>query len=162
MRVIGYLHSNNICHRDLKLENLMLDAKYNLKMLDFGFSTRVSGKDGTGLLSSYLGTELYMAPEISQGIKYKGEEVDLFAMGVLLFIIYAGNPPFKKPIMSDPLYKMIASKSNDKFWAFHDKHKPSGYFCDDFKNLINSMLALMPNERLKLDGIINHPWMKGP
>jgi len=66
--VVGYLHSNNICHRDLKLENLMLDGQFRLKLLDFGFSTLVTGKDGSGLLSSYLGTELYMAPEISQGL----------------------------------------------------------------------------------------------
>jgi len=56
---------------------------------------------------------------------------------------------------------MIAQKNYAGFWDFHDKYKPKGYFCDDFKSLINSMLALNPGERLNLEGVINHPWMKG-
>ena len=65
--IIGYLHSNNYCHRDLKLDNIMLDSEYHLKLCDFGFSVLAQKDEDSLILNSYCGTELYMAPEISLG-----------------------------------------------------------------------------------------------
>jgi serine/threonine protein kinase len=67
-----------------------------LKVADFGFATFTQGKDGSGLLRTVLGTESYMAPEIHKRMPYTGENVDLFASGIVLFILYAGSPPFSK------------------------------------------------------------------
>ena len=66
MSALEYLHAQGFVHRDLKLENLLLDDKHNLKLVDFGFSTCIFGKDGQGYLSTALGTPTYMAPEIHE------------------------------------------------------------------------------------------------
>ena len=162
LEVLNFLHTSNICHRDIKPENLMLDTNYQLKVLDFGFSILASGRDGSGLLKTYLGTPLYMAPEIHNGELYDGKSVDLFAAGVLLFILLSGNPPFRAATLYDPLYKLIASKNYVVFWNFHSKSKPIGFYSDDFKALINGMLASEPTERLNMEAIISSPWCKGP
>ena len=80
---IDYMHSNRIVHRDLKLENILVDDHLNLKIADFGFASQKS----IDCLKSYRGTLTYMAPEIKEGKVYKGTQVDLFSFGVILFII---------------------------------------------------------------------------
>jgi serine/threonine protein kinase len=76
-----------MCHRDMKPENMLFDSQYQLKIADFGFSIVLSGRDGTGMLHTYLGTESYMAPEIHARKPYIGASVDLFALGIILFIM---------------------------------------------------------------------------
>lgn len=76
-----------------------------------------------------------MAPEILLGRPYSGFSVDLFALGIILFIMVARTPPFFKAIPSDPLYKFLMENRDDLFWAAHSKNKPEGamYFSKDFK-----------------------------
>ena len=78
----------------MKPEYLLYDDIYLLKIADFGFSTYLAGKDGSGLIKTVLGTESYMAPEIHQNEKYSRNAVDIFAGGIILFIMYTGHPPF--------------------------------------------------------------------
>jgi len=85
-----YVHSNGASHRDLKPENIMLDSDFNVKIVDFGFAAPLGGRTGTGYLHTFLGTDKYMAPEIHAGNGYQGHEVDLFALGIILFIMYCG------------------------------------------------------------------------
>ena len=82
-------------HRDLKPANFLLDKDYDLKIVDFGFACSLSGSDGKGFNSSIVGTPGYMAPEILSHQPYQGQVVDLFALGVILFILYSGHPPFE-------------------------------------------------------------------
>ena len=79
----------------------------------------MSGKDGTGLLHSDLGTKIYKAPEISFG-QYRGDQTDVFAMGVILFIIYSGFPPFKESNIADSWYSKIHQKKYKEFWESHE------------------------------------------
>lgn len=72
MGALNYMHSAGSCHRDLKPENIMLDSEFNLKVADFGFAAPTKGKDGSGLLTTQLGTASYMAPEIHLGKPYTG------------------------------------------------------------------------------------------
>lgn len=104
---LAYLHNKGICHRDMKPENLLYDDDFNLKIADFGFATTLAGRDGDGLLRTILGTESYMCPEIHKKEKYEGASADLFAAGIILFILITGHPPFMKADPKDPYYKLL-------------------------------------------------------
>jgi serine/threonine protein kinase len=98
-----YLHGKNVCHRDLKLENILLDKEKNLKIIDFGFAT-VSNKQK---LKVFCGTPSYMAPEIVMKVEYYGAGTDIWSCGVILYVMIAGRFPFKSPLEKD-LYRKIA------------------------------------------------------
>lgn len=89
---LDYLHQNNIAHRDMKLENILLDANMNVKIIDFGFSLETS-PDKT--LDTFCGTPSYMAPELASKRNYYGNHIDIWAAGILLYVLLAGYFPFK-------------------------------------------------------------------
>lgn len=131
-------------------------------MADFGFSTLLNGKDGSGMLSTYLGTRAYMAPEIIKKVPYSGIAVDVFALGVILFIMYAGSPPFNEAQSTDAYYNLLITKRYDYFWYVHTKSKGDPkFFTPAFKDLINRMLAYDATERPTVTEIAEHAWMKG-
>jgi len=160
MSGLNYMHSKGYAHRDIKPENLLLTSDFVLKIADFGFATLLEGKDKSGILKTKLGTDGYMAPEI-QKKNYVGTQVDIFAAGVILFIMYTASPPFEKSIPEDPYYRLIKDKNYAAFWNFHSKRKPAGFFTDDFKDLIQKMLAFDPSERPTMVQIASHPWVTG-
>jgi len=147
--------------RDLKPENILMDENYNVKIADFGFAAPTMGRDGSGYLRTVLGTQAYMAPEIIMKEPYQGHVADLFALGIILFIMYAGHPPFNQAHPADPHYKLIATNRADLFWKYHSNRKPAGFFTDEFKDLMTNMLQLMANQRLSMTDIVGHPWMSG-
>lgn len=156
-----YVHSQGVAHRDLKPENIMLDSEFNVRVADFGFAAPIEGRDGSGTLKTQLGTQAYMAPEILLKEPYQGHVVDLFALGIILFILYSGHPPFSNADPKDSHYKLIASNRADLFWKTHQTRKPAGFYSEEFKDLITNMLQLLPNQRLSMADIIGHPWMQG-
>lgn len=85
-----YMDKKDVAHRDLKLENLLVDENLNLKVADFGFAKNENVKQ----LKSYKGTHTYMAPEIREAKVYNGKKVDIFSAGVILFILTQGIFPF--------------------------------------------------------------------
>jgi len=113
---IHYIHRNGFSHRDLKPENILLDKNYNVKIVDFGFACPIEGRDGSGTNKSSVGTRGYMAPEILKKQRYQGPVVDLFALGVILFIMRTGHPPFGIASDDDNYYKMLAMNRPDLFW----------------------------------------------
>jgi serine/threonine protein kinase len=126
---LDYCHQQGVAHRDLKPENLLLDNNFNLKIADFGFAAPVEGKDGSGNLTTKLGTLNYMAPEIHLKQPYQGRSVDLFAAAIILFIMVAAHPPFTTAEPQDPFYRCLAASRADIFWRTHCKSKENG---DDF------------------------------
>lgn len=98
MQGISYLHANGIVHRDIKLENILLDGNGNVKIGDFGVSKKVGHNE---LLFEQCGTPAYIAPEIVKEIGYKGFPVDIWSAGICLFAILYGNVPFKANHVSD-------------------------------------------------------------
>jgi len=104
-----------------------------------------------------------MAPELIQKQVYQGQQVDLFALGIILFILYTGHPPFNSANPEkDPHYKLLADGKADLFWKQHSRNKPEGFFTEDFKDLISNMLQLDPVARLSLVDCVGHKWMQGP
>ena len=101
-----------------------------------------------------------MAPEIHNEEPYEGAVVDLFAAGVILFIMRSGHPPFGSATISDPYYKLF-SKKPKKFWKFHEKTLGKGYYSKEFKDLLNKMFAYKPKDRLTLKGVMKSPFMNG-
>ena len=111
--VMSYLHDmKNIVHRDLKLENIMITSNLKLKLSDFGLAK----KDKSEKLNSYIGTQPYMAPEIIERKTYNGKKADIFALGVILYIIVIGRYPFKEATKNDFCYKLIKNGKHDEFW----------------------------------------------
>lgn len=159
MNGLHYLHHKGYAHRDIKPENILLSHIFLLKIADFGFSASLKGKDGSGVLRTKLGTEGYMAPEIP-GKKYEGKSVDIFAAGVILFIMFAGNPPFEKATPNDPYYKIIKERKYDIFWKAHSRKRPPGFFSENFKDLFVKLVAFEPTERPTIEQIASHPWIK--
>lgn len=79
----------------------MLDQRWELKIIDFGLAAPTQGKNGSGLLNTTLGTYGYMAPEQHLGRAYEGAKVDIFALGVILFVMFSKHPPFNAAIPKD-------------------------------------------------------------
>lgn len=94
IEAVAHCHNHGVTHRDLKPENIMLDQNWNLKIIDFGLAAPSEGRDGSGFLKTSLGTYGYMAPEQHLGRVYQGEKVDVFALGVILFVMMSMHPPF--------------------------------------------------------------------
>ena len=101
-----------VAHRDLKLENILVDNDLNLKIADFGYASFQK----VDLLSSYRGTFTYMAPEIKLGQTYNGIEVDLFSAGVILFILIRGIFPFKEARKEEFFYNMLIQGQYAEYW----------------------------------------------
>lgn len=103
---VKYLAEKGVTHRDLKPENILFDKYFTLKVSDFGLSRDAAGTNKDYKLSSVVGTDGYRAPEMEAG-KYTGLQADLFAVGVILFIMYKGSPPFLSTKTHDKIYKLI-------------------------------------------------------
>lgn len=86
--------------------------------------------------------------------------MDIFAAGVILFIMYAGSPPFEKATPNDPYYSLIVGKKFATFWKAHSRRKSPDFFSENFKDLFVRMCAFNPEERPSIENIANHPWVK--
>ena len=128
LKGVLFMHSKGLVHRDLKCSNILLDSNYNVKIVDLGFAKPVAGDQGTGIMQSSVGTQDHMAPQILEGRPYRGSEVDLFAVGVILFTLYAGHPPFDVAHQNDRFYKWLHYGQAREFWAKHSQYHPEGFF----------------------------------
>ena len=107
-----------------------------MKIIDFGFVCSLRGKDGKGFNTTSVGTPGFMAPELLKKTSYHGHVVDLFALGVVLFTMYAGHPPFSVASPNDEIFYFLVTHQYNNFWMVHAQDKPEGYFSDSFKSLI--------------------------
>ena len=161
IKAMSSMHQAGVCHRDLKLENLVLDDNFNLKLIDFGFACSLSGSSGSGFCegSEKVGTQGYMAPEIMMECSYQPTVTDTFALGVIIFIMYTGVPPFGKAHMSDKYYNLICLKKHDLFWRAHEQHHGAP-FSQEFKDLMSKMLDYQPYQRMNLVEVLMHPFLQ--
>lgn len=112
VNAIAYMNKMNVSHRDLKLENILIESDLTLKIADFGYASFQKSDQ----LSSYRGTFTYMAPEIKEGKTYSGTNVDLFSAGVILFILIRGIFPFKEARKEEFFYQLLLTKKYDEYW----------------------------------------------
>ena len=157
--VVKYLHDNNITHCDIKPENILMCKNFIPKLNDFGFSHLFEEKNGEKdwTLFNFCGSVIYSGPEIRRAYKgYDGIKNDIYSLGMLLFVITIGDFPFHKASFSDEKYKYIIKKNYDRFWECFKGLEIS----DEFKDLINKLICITPNQRLEIDKILEHPWVK--
>lgn len=148
---IDYLHSNNVIHRDLKPENLLLDADCNIKIADFGFSNIIRpGK----LFSTFCGSPIYAPPEIILEKRYSGPAVDIWSLGVILFVLVTGSLPWK-------LEKTGRIADIDRLLVGKYSIPSDVEISDNCKDLISRMIVADGDKRAPMQAILNHPWLTG-
>ena len=143
-----YLHTHRVIHRDLKLGNLFLTDKMELKLADFGLATKLEFEGDRK--RTICGTPNYIAPEILNGKEGHSYEVDIWSIGVILYTLLIGKPPFETSDVKST-YKRI--KAN--LYTFPDHIKVS----EESRDLVRKILNLDPTKRPSLDQILAHPFL---
>ena len=150
IHTLVYINSKGIAHRDIKLENMLVNDQYQLKFADFGFASFSKEKQ-----TQQKGTPIYFAPEILNKEEYDGEKVDVFSSGVVLFAFVSGKYPFTEASNHDRKYRLLMEHRHDEYWKPFEKY---AYFSPECKLLIQSMLEYEPNQRATLVEITNSEW----
>uniref|UniRef100_A0A0D9XW69 non-specific serine/threonine protein kinase n=1 Tax=Leersia perrieri TaxID=77586 RepID=A0A0D9XW69_9ORYZ len=149
---VDYCHSRGVYHRDLKLENLLLDENENLKVSDFGLSALSESKRQDGLLHTTCGTPAYVAPEVISKIGYDGAKSDIWSCGVILFVLVAGYLPFRGPNLME-MYRKIQ----------HGEFRCPSWFSRKLQKLLYKIMDPNPNTRISIQKIKESTWFrKGP
>ncbi|XP_049457304.1 calcium/calmodulin-dependent protein kinase type II subunit gamma isoform X1 [Epinephelus fuscoguttatus] len=149
---VSHIHQHDIVHRDLKPENLLLASKMKgaaVKLADFGLAIEVQGDQQAWF--GFAGTPGYLSPEVLRKDPY-GKPVDIWACGVILYILLVGYPPFWDEDQHK-LYQQIKAGAYDFPSPEWDTVTPEA------KNLINQMLTINPAKRITADQALKHPWV---
>jgi len=143
---LGHVHARGVLHRDIKLDNILLDVKGNVKICDFGVSRIINNDDP---IKEQCGTPAYIAPEVITNEGYKGFYIDHWSLGVLLYAMITAKVPFHASNMQELLEVIMKKKLRFSLTV-------SKLVVD----LIESLLKINPVERLSIPEILEHPWMK--
>jgi serine/threonine protein kinase len=143
---VSYVHNSSCVHRDLKLENILLDKNENVKLCDFGFTREYEGK--ASYLQTFCGTICYSAPEMLKGEKYAGEKVDVWSLGVILYALLCGELPFDEDDDNATRTKILTTEPK---WPDH--------LTPDARTLLNVLLSKRPIIRPSLSDILAHPFL---
>ena len=142
---LKFIHDNNIVHRDIKLDNILIDLDNNIKICDFGVSKIINKDD---IMLEQCGTPAYIAPEILLNQGYDGFGVDVWSSGVVLYAMLSGCVPFKAPNLKD-LHNLIISGNYQEIKDISQ----------DASNLLKNILEIDPKKRYTTENILNHPWL---
>ena len=145
---LEYLHKNNICHRDIKPENILLDEYGDAKLSDFGLSKKYEKNE---LLKTACGSPIYAAPEMLLGGPYQGTKIDIWSLGISLYIMVCGEFPFDVDDEND--VKTLVYKIT------HGKYSIPENLSPECKDLIQKILEINPDKRITIDEIKKHKWV---
>ncbi|KAJ4836012.1 CBL-interacting serine/threonine-protein kinase 1 [Turnera subulata] len=146
---VSYCHNKGVFHRDLKLENVLVDAKGNIKISDFGLSALPQHFRADGLLHTTCGSPNYVAPEILSNRGYDGSTSDVWSCGVILYVILTGYLPFDDRNLAVLYQKIFKGDAQIPKWL-----SPAA------QNIIRRILDPNPVTRITVDGIRAHEWFK--
>lgn len=144
---LDYCHCKGVLHRDVKLENVLLNGRGNVKIGDFGVSKSVRGSEK---IVEQCGTPAYIAPEILKGKGYEGFGADVWSAGVVLYAMLYGSVPFKATNMQELNRSIVKGKYSLKEGI-----------SEEAKNLLRRMIECNPRKRIKIEDIYCHKWMQG-
>ena len=142
---LKFIHENNIVHRDIKLDNILIDLDNNIKICDFGVSKIVEKGD---IMLEQCGTPAYIAPEILLNKGYEGFAVDIWSAGVVLYAMLSGTVPFKGNDIKE-LHNSIITGNYQQIKGISK----------EASHLLNSILEVEPEKRISIESILNHPWL---
>ena len=142
---IQYIHNHNIVHRDIKLDNILIDLDNKIKICDFGVSKRIKNNE---IMYEQCGTPTYIAPEILKGKGYEGFSVDVWSVGVVLYAMLSGTVPFKGNNLRE-LHQLILS----------GQYKPINDISKEASNLLKKILEIEPKKRISINDILSHSWL---
>ncbi|XP_059873958.1 serine/threonine-protein kinase SIK2 isoform X1 [Delphinus delphis] len=145
LSAVDYCHGRKIVHRDLKAENLLLDNNMNIKIADFGFGNFFKSGE---LLATWCGSPPYAAPEVFEGQQYEGPQLDIWSMGVVLYVLVCGALPFDGPTLPILRQRVLEGRFRIPY-----------FMSEDCEHLIRRMLVLDPSKRLTIAQIKEHKWM---
>ncbi|KAJ2482186.1 Serine/threonine-protein kinase [Coemansia sp. RSA 2131] len=142
---IDYCHHNSIVHRDLKIENILISANGNIKLIDFGLSNLYSPR---AQLSTFCGSLYFAAPELLNAQPYTGPEVDLWSFGVVLYVLVCGKVPFDDQSM--PALHAKIKRGHVEYPA---------WLTPECRHLLSRLLVVSPLRRATMGEVVRHPWM---
>ncbi|CAE7144927.1 unnamed protein product [Rhizoctonia solani] len=142
---LEYCHKNNVVHRDLKIENILISHTGNIKIIDFGLSNLYNPEDH---LSTFCGSLYFAAPELLNAKVYTGPEVDVWSFGVVLYVLVCGKVPFDDQSMPALHAKIKRGLFDSPMWL-----------SQECKHILSRMLVTNPAARAPLSEVMNHPWM---
>ena len=152
MRGIQFCHDNNICHRDMKLQNILLDGNFYPKICDFGFAC----VNAPNLIDKVF-TPAYKPPEIGSR-PYDGKKADIFSLGASLILLVTGKDGFKEASAYDKLYNKIMVRHINVYWKLFDNQIIGMKLSPEFKDLYIRMVTYNPSLRPSAEEVLNHPW----
>ncbi len=142
---IQFIHNHNIVHRDIKLDNILIDLDNKIKICDFGVSKRINNNE---IMYEQCGTPTYIAPEILRGKGYEGYSVDIWSAGVVLYAMLSGTVPFKGNNLRE-LHQLI----------LNGQYKPIVDISKEANNLLKKILEIEPKKRISINDILSHSWL---
>lgn len=144
---VRYCHSAGVFHRDLKLDNLLIDENMDLKVSDFGLSALKDQVRPDGLLHTICGTPAYVAPEMLAKKGYDGAKVDVWSCGVILFVLTAGYLPFNDHSLAVMYRKIYRGQFRFPKWT-----------PPELRRFLSRLLDRNPETRITVDEILRDPW----
>ena len=141
---VAYCHGNGLVHRDLKIENVLIDREGNARLVDFGLSNFFHPRQH---LDTFCGSLYFAAPELLCGKPYVGPEIDVWSLGVILYVLVCGKVPFDDKSLP----------------ALHEKIKACrlelpAHLSDECRDLLSQMILADPTKRISIDRLMTHPW----